>query len=113
VWYAGLDVPSKPAYHRIGTIDTPVDEHLVARIMQRIGINKYKINNCASCWLFTKNVINCKANKTQKSFLFVSLLRKSLDLRKSNAGPTACHLFQDATFIRYIFASVSSQTALL
>ena len=64
MWYAGLDGTCKPAYHRIGTIDTPDDEHLVARNIQRNGINKYKIKNCASSWLFTKNVIRCTVNKT-------------------------------------------------
>ena len=45
---------------RIDTIDSPDDEHLVARKMYRNGINKYKKKNCASSWLFTKNVnITC------------------------------------------------------
>jgi len=39
---------------RIDTIDCPDNEHLVARNMWRIGINKYKEKNCASSWLFTK-----------------------------------------------------------
>jgi len=39
---------------RIDTMDSPDDEHLVARNMLRIGINKYKKKNCASSWLFTK-----------------------------------------------------------
>ena len=46
-----------PAYTegRIDTIDSPDDdEHLVARTMYRIGITKYKKNNCASGWLYTK-----------------------------------------------------------
>ena len=46
-----------PAYTRcrIDTNDSPDDdEHLVARTMYRIGINKYKRNNCASSCLFTK-----------------------------------------------------------
>jgi len=46
-----------PAYTRgrIDTIDSPDDdEHLVVRNMYRIGINKYKKNNCASSCLFTK-----------------------------------------------------------
>jgi len=30
---------------RIDTIDSPDDQHLVARIMSRNGINKYKKNN--------------------------------------------------------------------
>jgi len=42
---------------RIDTIDCPDDERLVARNMQRIGINKYKKNNCASSWLFTRTDI--------------------------------------------------------
>ena len=42
VWYAGLDVPSKPAYqtvrvtytrHRIDTIESPDDENLYVRNM--------------------------------------------------------------------------------
>jgi len=40
---------------RIDTIDSPDDdEHLVVRNMYRIGINKYKKQNCASRCLFTK-----------------------------------------------------------
>ena len=42
---------------RVDTIDSPDDEHLVARNMQRIGINKYKKKNCVSNWSFTKTVI--------------------------------------------------------
>jgi len=41
---------------RIDTIDSPDDEHLVARNMYRIGINKYKEKNCASSWTFTNTV---------------------------------------------------------
>jgi len=39
---------------RIDTIDSSDDEHLVARNMYRIGINKYNKRNCASSWLFTR-----------------------------------------------------------
>jgi len=48
---------------RIDTIDSPDDEHLVARNMQRTGINKYKKNNCASNWLLTKIVIRSTLNE--------------------------------------------------
>jgi len=41
----------------IDTIDSPDDEHLVARNMYRTGINKYKKKNCAPSWLFTKCAI--------------------------------------------------------
>jgi len=51
---------------RIDTIDSPDDEHLVPRNMQRIGINKYKKKNCASSWLFTKIVIRCTVKKKHK-----------------------------------------------
>jgi len=37
----------------IDTIDSPDDEHNVARNMYRIEINKY-IKNCASSWLFIR-----------------------------------------------------------
>ena len=55
VWYAGLDVPSKPAYqtfrvtytrYRIDTIESPDDEHLNARNMYRSEINIYKKKLC-------------------------------------------------------------------
>ena len=49
---------------RIDAIESPDDEHMVARNMYRIGINKYKKKNYASSWLFTKNVIRCTFNKT-------------------------------------------------
>ena len=49
---------------RIDTIDSPDDEHLVARNIYRIGIRKYKKKNCASSWLFTNIVIRCTVNKT-------------------------------------------------
>jgi hypothetical protein len=39
---------------RIDTIDSPDDEHLVSRNMYRIGINRYKVKNCASRCLFTR-----------------------------------------------------------
>ena len=42
---------------RIDTIDCPDDQHLVARNMQRIGINKYKKKNRAASWLFAKETI--------------------------------------------------------
>jgi hypothetical protein len=60
VWYAGLD----RTRGRIDIVDSPDDEHLVARNMQRIGINKYKKMNYASGWLLTKTVIRCTVNKT-------------------------------------------------
>jgi len=50
-----LDVPSKPAYqtvrvtytrYRIDTIESPDDEHLNARNMQRIEINIHKREPC-------------------------------------------------------------------
>jgi len=41
----------------IDTIDSPDDEHLVARNMYRTGPNKHKKKNCASSWLFTKIII--------------------------------------------------------
>ena len=72
MWYAGVDsrlssiqtcIPHGHLHRvtytrgRIDTIESPDDEHLVARNMQRIGINKYTKKNCASGWLFTKKVI--------------------------------------------------------
>ena len=39
---------------RIDTVDCPDDQHLFARNMYRIGINKYRKKNCASSWLFTQ-----------------------------------------------------------
>ena len=66
VWYAGLDVTCIPHCHihrltytrgRIDTVDSPGDEHLVARNVSRIGINKYRKTNCASSWLFTKIIL--------------------------------------------------------
>ena len=70
VRYAGLDVPSKAAYqtvtyirrvtynrYLIDAIDSPDDEHMAVRIMQRFEINIYKNMNCASSWLFKKNHI--------------------------------------------------------
>ena len=55
VWNEDLDVPSKPSYqtvrvtytrYHIDTIDSPDDEHGVARNMQRIEINVYKNELC-------------------------------------------------------------------
>jgi len=43
-------------------IDSPEDEHLVAQNMYRIGINKYKNQNCVSSWLFTNIVVRCTVN---------------------------------------------------
>jgi len=49
---------------RIDTADSPDDEHFVARNMYRIGINKYKKNNCVSSWLCTKTATRRAVNKT-------------------------------------------------
>ena len=55
VWYAGLDIPSKPAYqtvrvtytrYHIDTTESPDDEHLNAQNMWGIEINIYKKELC-------------------------------------------------------------------
>jgi hypothetical protein len=57
---AGRKVPYIPDIYQtytrgcIDTIDSPDDEHGVARNMYRIEINTQK-KNCASSWSFTKN----------------------------------------------------------
>ena len=38
-----------------------------------IGVNKYKKKNCVSCWLFTKIVIRCTANKIYKVFKHIAV----------------------------------------
>jgi len=43
----------------IVTIDSPDDEHLFARNMQKTGKNKYKKKYCGSSWLFTKVIEAC------------------------------------------------------
>ena len=48
---------------RIYTIASPDDEHLVARNMYRIGINKHKKKNMAPSWLFTKTVQDARSTE--------------------------------------------------
>jgi hypothetical protein len=81
VWYAGLDGTVWQFHLNLygvtytrgctDTIDSPDDEHLVARNIQRIGINKYNKKNCTSNWLFTKIVIirTVKKHKNQITYL--------------------------------------------
>ena len=53
--YVGDRVVCRFRWNSTDTIDPPDDQHLVARNMQRIGVNKCKENNCASSWLITKD----------------------------------------------------------
>jgi hypothetical protein len=90
MWYMSLcvgdrpvcrSVPSRPAYRRvtftrccIDTIDSPDDEHKVARNMYRIEINVYK-RNCTSSWL----VIRIIRRKSFHVPLFVLKILHGLD----------------------------------
>jgi hypothetical protein len=56
----------------IDTVDSPDDEHEIARNMQRIEI-KYVEKNCGSSWSFTKNHNEMHGQQNIKLWLFVEV----------------------------------------
>ena len=58
-WPCGMQVQMELQFHlNLDTIDSPDDEHMVARNMQRTGINKYQKKSCGSNWLFTNKLVH-------------------------------------------------------
>jgi hypothetical protein len=95
-WPSGVQVwvEPKPAHQtvtyiewhttcRIDTINSPDDEHMSARNMQRFGINIYEIKNCASSWSFTRIIPRCTVNRTKFCREFLGYLRNDQCLKDS------------------------------
>ena len=81
----------------IDTIDSPDDDHLVARNMYRIGINKYKKKDFASSWLYFKHGVCSPFFPLRNAVCFIILtylvhvlfkfyIQGVLKLKKNNSG---------------------------